>query len=250
MAPQTTVLEEFTPLFKSRQVHLGQDEAVMQRIYEMRYEVYCEEYGFLPEKNYPTRSEMDEYDVQSLHFGAFNLRQELVGYVRLVQADAQSEFPFQNHCKLLFEGAVLPEASHALEISRLMVRRNYRRRAGDLLAGVRQSFKGLTPEHDERSNSPQILLSLYRQIYSYSLKHNIHYWYAAMERSLARIMVRMNFGFRQLGPPTDYYGVVAPYLANIRETEILIGQKNQALLTWMQRPELNGAPGALAVTTA
>ena len=131
-----------------------------------------------------------------------------------------------------------------------MVRKNYRRRAGDLLAGVRQSFKGLTPEHDERSNSPQILLSLYRQIYSYSLKHGIHYWYAAMERSLARIMVRMNFGFRQLGPPTDYYGVVAPYLANIRETEILIGQKNLALLTWMQRPEPTGHPGALAVTAA
>jgi hypothetical protein len=53
-------------------------------------------------------------------------------------------------------------------------------------------------------------------------------------------MGRMNFGFQQLGPPTDYYGVVAPYLANIKETERLIGQKNQALLSWMRRPELNG----------
>jgi len=118
------------------------------------------------------------------------------------------------------------------------------------LAGVRQSFKGLTLVHEERRNSPQILLSLYRQIYSYSLKHGIHYWYAAMERSLARIMDRMNFGFQQLGPPTDYYGVVAPYLANIRDTEILIGKKNQALLNWMRRPEPNGHTHEAAVTTA
>ena len=221
----------------------------MQRIYELRYEVYCEEYGFLPAKNYPNRCEMDEFDARSLHFGAFNLRHELVGYVRLVQADAQREFPFQNHCKLLFEAARLPEAARTLEISRLMVRKNYRRRAGDILAGVRQSFKGLTPEHDHRSNSPQILLSLYRQIYSYSRQHGIHYWVAAMERSLARIMGRMNFGFRQLGPPTDYYGVVAPYLANIRETEFLIGQKNQALLAWMQRPEISAHPNAPAVSS-
>ncbi|MBV5332542.1 hypothetical protein JZU54_03035 [bacterium] len=59
----------------------------------------------------------------------------------------------------------------------------------------------------------------------------------------------MNFGFRQLGPPTDYYGVVAPYLANIRETEFLIGQKNQALLAWMQRPEISAHPNAPAVSS-
>lgn len=222
----------------------------MQRIYQLRYEVYCEEYGFLPKKNYPNHREMDEFDAHSLHFCTFNRRHELVGYVRLVQADALRTFPFQNHCKLLFEGTRLPEAAHTLEISRLMVRKNYRRRVGDLCAGVRPSFKGLTPEHDHRSHSPQILLSLYRQIYSYSRQHGIRYWVAAMERSLARIMGRMNFGFHQLGPPTDYYGVVAPYLANIRETEFLIGQKNQALLAWMQRPELSAHPSAPAVTTA
>jgi N-acyl amino acid synthase of PEP-CTERM/exosortase system len=242
--------EEFAPLFRCRQVHFGQDEDVMRLVYQLRYEVYCLEYGFLPATDYPNCGEMDEHDARSLHFCAFNRKKELVGYVRLVQADALQEFPFQNHCKLLFDGTALPEPALALEISRLMVRKNYRRRAGDILAGVRQSFKGLTPEHDHRSNSPQILLSLYRQIYAYSLQNGVRYWYAAMERSLARIMGRMNFGFQQLGPPTDYYGVVAPYLANIRDTERLIGQKNQALLTWMRRPELNDMPYETAALSA
>jgi hypothetical protein len=44
--------------------------------------------------------------------------------------------------------------------------------------------------------------------------------------------------------------VVAPYLANIRETETLIGQKNQALLLWMRRSEPNGTPYESAVTAA
>jgi N-acyl amino acid synthase of PEP-CTERM/exosortase system len=250
MTPYHSAPEEFAPLFRSRQVHMEQDQDVMRQVYELRFEVYCMEYGFLAATDYPNHCEMDEHDARSLHFCAFNLKQELVGYVRLIRADGLKEFPFQRHCKLLFDEAALPEPTQALEISRLMVRKNYRRRAGDILAGVRQSFKGLIPEHDHRSNSPQILLSLYRQIYAYSLKHGVDYWYAAMERSLARIMGRMNFGFQQLGPPTDYYGVVAPYLANIKETENLIGQKNQALLAWMRRSEPNGTPYESAVAAA
>jgi N-acyl amino acid synthase of PEP-CTERM/exosortase system len=221
-------------------VHFGQDEAVMRRVYELRYEVYCQEYGFLPESHYPDRCERDEHDARALHFCAFNLKHELVGYVRLVQADALKLFPFQRHCPLLFGHTALPESSRALEISRLMVRKTYRKRATDVYAGGHPSFKGFTPAHESRSHSPQILLSLYRQIYLYSLQHGVQYLYAAMARSLAHIMGRMNFGFQQLGPPTDYYGVVTPYLANIRETEILVAHKNQALLAWLRRPEPSG----------
>lgn len=91
-----------------------------------------------------------------------------------------------------------------------------------------------------RNNTPQILLSLYRQMYAFSLNNGIRYWYAAMERSLARVLTRMNFGFRQVGPPTDYYGPVAPYLADLRELEARVGKSNPALLAWMHHTEANG----------
>ncbi|MBP6559893.1 MAG: PEP-CTERM/exosortase system-associated acyltransferase, partial [Burkholderiaceae bacterium] len=88
--------------------------------------------------------------------------------------------------------------------------------------------------HEMRNPSPQILLTLYREMYAYSLQNGIRYWYAAMERSLARILTRMNFGFQQIGPATDYYGPVAPYVADLRVLETKLDQSNPALLAWMR----------------
>jgi N-acyl amino acid synthase of PEP-CTERM/exosortase system len=85
-----------------------------------------------------------------------------------------------------------------------------------------------------REDSPLILLSLYREMYEYSLENGIRYWYAAMERSLARALTRMGFSFRQIGPATDYYGPVAPYVADLRELETRLGEFNPGLLAWMR----------------
>jgi N-acyl amino acid synthase of PEP-CTERM/exosortase system len=65
----------------------------------------------------------------------------------------------------------------------------------------------------------------------------VRYWYAAMEPSLALVLTRMNFGFRQIGPLIDYYGPVAPYLAAIHDTELGLGTANPALLAWMQESD-------------
>jgi hypothetical protein len=44
----------------------------------------------------------------------------------------------------------------------------------------------------------------------------------------------MHFGFRQIGPSIDYYGPVAPYLADLRELEARLEKRNPALFHWMQ----------------
>ena len=54
-------------------------------------------------------------------------------------------------------------------------------------------------------------------MYAYSRKNGIRHWYAVMERPLARSLLRLNFAFKAIGPQTDYYGPVMPYLADIRE---------------------------------
>ncbi len=231
---------EFSPNFRSHEGGVGRDDALMRRVFELRFQVYCLECGFLPTANYPDRREVDEHDANSAHFCTFNLRDELAGYVRLVRPDALQTFPFQSHCSTLLEGVTLPDPSEAAEISRLMVRQDYRRRQGDMLAGVTPEIGSAVPEHEMRDNSPQIVLNLYRQMYAYSLKNGIRYWYAAMERSLARVLTRMNFAFRQIGPQTDYYGPVAPYLADLRELEARLGESHPTLLAWMQRPQDSG----------
>lgn len=229
--------EEFAPLFHSGEAVQGRDNALMRRIFELRFQVYCLERGFLPEANYPDRCEIDDYDASSAHFCAFNLRDELVGYVRLVPADLTQSFPFQSHCSALLEGASLALPAQATEISRLMVRHDYRRRRGDLLAGVTAGQGSALVAQDMREHSPQILLSLYRQVYAYSIANGIDYWYAAMERPLARALIQMNFAFRQIGPPSDYYGVVAPYVGDLHELEAHLEQRNPALMAWMRRTE-------------
>lgn len=237
--PDTAV--EFAPHFRSHQIHARRDEAVMRSVFELRFQVYCVECGFLSPADYPDHRETDEYDPISAHFRAVNLKNDLVGYVRLVRPHPMGTFPFQTHCTALFDGVALPPHAESAEISRLMVRKDYRRRRGDTVAGVTACGGGVVPEHERRDNSPQILLSMYRQMYKFSLANGIRYWYAAMERSLARALLQMDFGFRQIGPQTDYYGPVAPYLADLRELELRVGESEPELLAWMQQRESEDA---------
>jgi N-acyl amino acid synthase of PEP-CTERM/exosortase system len=72
-------------------------------------------------------------------------------------------------------------------------------------------------------------------MYAYSLAHGTRYWYAAMERSLARALGQMSFTFTQIGPLTDYYGPVALYLGDLRQLEAQVGQHNPALMAWMRQ---------------
>jgi N-acyl amino acid synthase of PEP-CTERM/exosortase system len=230
--------KDFAAHFHGSEVKPGRNEALMRRAFELRYDVYCRECHFLNPEDYPDHRESDEYDVQSVHFAAFDRSEGLAGYVRLVCPDAIETFPFQNHCVELLEGVQLPPALKSAEISRLMVREDFRRRRGDLVAGASAEESGAPPANELRDGSPQILLTLYREMYAHSVRNGIRYWYAAMERSLARTLTRMNFGFRQIGPATNYYGPVAPYVADLRELEMGLSQCNPALFAWMQQ-----APG-------
>lgn len=205
----------------------------MDRVRQLRFQVYCVECDYLASADYPDGRESDECDAHSAHFAAMNERSEVAGYVRLVRPDAIQTFPFQTHCVQLLDGVNLPPANESAEISRLMVSSRYRRRRGDKLSGVTVDEHPISDE-ERRVSSPQILLCMYREMYQYSLQHGIRYWYAAMERYLATALKGMNFGFQQIGPYTDYYGPVAPFLGDLRQLEDGLSQSAPALLEWMR----------------
>lgn len=228
------VARDFATHYRGCEVDPVRSDSVMLQVQSLRYDVYCRECHFLNARDYPDHLESDEYDAQSAHFAAFGLDEGLAGYVRLVRPDAIESFPFQNHCVELLEGIQLPPAVKSAEISRLMVRENLRRRRGDLVTGGSTGDSAPPPAFEQRDSSPQILLSLYREMYAHSLRNGIRYWYAAMERSLARVLSRMKFCFQQIGPATNYFGPVAPYMADLRELEVGLARSNPALLAWMQ----------------
>ncbi len=203
----------------------------MKSIFEFRYDVYCVERAFLRADRYPGGRETDEFDKDSEHFCVFEQGEEPVGYVRLVHAH-EGGFPFEQH-GLAHEALGLPPAGEAVEISRLMVRKDYRHGHHDRRRIADEAFAPLLGQR-RLSRSARILLHLYRKIYAYSLENGVRHWYAAMERSLARSLRQWGFGFRQIGPETDYFGPVAPYLASLAEMEAGIAAHNPALLHWLQ----------------
>jgi N-acyl amino acid synthase of PEP-CTERM/exosortase system len=224
----------FAPYFCAMHAQKSSETSTMERAFALRFDVYCTECGFLVPEQYPDRRERDEYDDGAAHFLSHNDQNELVGYVRLIQGTPGKSFPWQQYCPVFSDGDSLPDPLTAGEISRLMVRGDYRRRRNDLLSGVNPTSELSATVEEGRRKSPQILLSLYRQMYQHSVKVGIRYWYAAMERPLARSLLQMGFSFRQLGPEADYFGPVATYLADLRELESTLEAQNPELFTWMR----------------
>jgi N-acyl amino acid synthase of PEP-CTERM/exosortase system len=211
-------------------------------IFALRYEVYCLECGFLDARMYEDGLESDEYDTGAAHFVAHNIDNELVGSLRLVHPPHSETFPFEERCYELFENIVPPPREKAAEISRLVVRKNYRGRMGASMGGNGRAFAISGPVGvpfqrqytERRSHSPEILLGLYRQIYQYSLRMGICYWYAAMERSLARALSRLHFAFTPIGMEVDYFGPVTPYMVDLRELERQLSVHSPAVLAWFR----------------
>jgi N-acyl-L-homoserine lactone synthetase len=259
-APVTALPDPLAPYFTFRRVPAGSDEAILKQIYALRYEVYCLECGYLPAEKYRNGLESDEFDPHVEHFIALNLHEEIVGTLRLVQPVKAQSFPYEEHCKARFDNIPLPPRHECGEISRLVVRQRYRRRMGDSYYGVAPDYlapgEGYDRRHVERAaaaangdarprgsaghddgrrvNSPQILMGLYRAVYRYSLEVGVRYWYAAMEKSLARTLARFAFVFTPIGAECDYYGPVTPYIADLRELESLVGEADPKLLAWLR----------------
>jgi N-acyl amino acid synthase of PEP-CTERM/exosortase system len=197
----------------------------LEQCARLRYEVYCRERGFLNPDDYPDGIERDEFDTNAIHFACLSRRSEaVVGTIRLV-APVDGRFPLSSHCSV--NPALLPP--NTMEISRLAVSRQYRRRADDNEYGLSQAYLAHDPESNERRRRPEIVLGLYKIMYRESKRIGVRAWLAAMEHSLARLLSRFSFHFEAVGPEVDYYGPVTPYLARIDAVEKIVSAVQPAL---------------------
>jgi len=217
----------------------GVNSADLRPLFALRYQVYCVECRFLPPDAYPDGLESDEFDRRSAHFAAKNAEGFVAGAARLVLPDPEQEFPYQRYCRP-FPTFKPPPLSSSAEISRLAVLRDYRRRQGDSLLGVNPEHLILVQDSDEpsrpyqRVNAPLLVLGLYREMYRFSCESGIRYWYASMERGLARVLRLYGFHFTVIGPEEDYYGPVMPYLGDLRRMESHLQRTNPDLLAWFR----------------
>lgn len=227
-------LGELNRYFSMVTYGVGSEEQTLMQIYALRYEIYCLECGFLAEDHYPDGLERDAYDIRSAHFAAENRENMVAGTVRLVLGRDDESFPFEEFCGV-YNDFCAPPAAMSAEVSRLAVHKHYRRRIGDTKWGFNEA-KTASPVAgvERRANCPMVVLGLYRQMYRYSREHGIRYWYAAMEKSLARALARFDFVFVPIGPETNYYGPVIPYIADLSELEDRLQRTKPDLLAWFR----------------
>jgi N-acyl amino acid synthase of PEP-CTERM/exosortase system len=193
---------------------------LLEESYRLRYQVYCLERGFLAAENYPDQREVDEFDPYSTHIGVLNLNGKMVGTARLIERSGIG-LPLFHHCSLFPDAPTLDDPmQHIVEASRLAVSRNYNRRAGDGFYCL-QGATGL-PDGTERRKSGELVLNIFKGLYQASKRQGVTHWLAATEKSLQRLMTKYGFPFQQVGPETDYYGCVSPYLMDIGEFDNVI----------------------------
>jgi N-acyl amino acid synthase of PEP-CTERM/exosortase system len=171
----------------------------------LRHKVFCEELKRVPSSTAGLFSdvplESDTHDAHSVHVLCRSMETgDAVGCSRLILPDENglsiaSRYP-------MYHQTAIP-SSEIGEIGRLAIASDLRRNRGELSsAGLHQpsSQRPSRPSKMDKKYGPIVALGLYREIFHLAHAHGITHCYAAMEPSLARLLIRIGFPFEMAGP--------------------------------------------------
>jgi len=218
--------------FEYFDVVMDSEPGVVDEAARLRYQVYCIENNFEDASRFADGKEVDEYDWRSVHSIVRHRKLGITAAsVRLVLSDhdcPEAPFPLEKNCAATFRSSAsipgsIPRGSIA-EISRFAVSKHFKRRVGEAghPAGV-----GPDPEHYIKPDAnkgrviPHLILGLFAAIVKMSAEHHITHWYAVMDVSLLRLLVRFGINFRLMGGPVEYHGLRQPCFGSV--DEILAG---------------------------
>jgi len=163
--------------------------------------IYCEEKKWLASSSYLKCLESDKYDKSSIHFGAFDVNNILVGSVRLIIPENNLPIPIEE----TFE--IIPNLNQKrVEVSRLIIPKNRR--------------------------GYNILMGLVRTIYDWAIKNGMTHAYAIIENDFMIYINRKGYPFKPIKEGKDYFGGytiptclilsdVEDYFVKNRKTDIL-----------------------------
>ena len=204
----------------------GVDE--LHRIYALRYQVYCKEWGFERPEDHPGGLEMDEFDPHSVHFIETFDDDRIIGTVRII-LDSPAGFPIERHCKPDIDLKRL-NRQRIGEISRLAISKGVRRRSEDSFIYKSEPEGPLEQPVEDRRSRQLFIMNLYKCIYTESKRLGITHWIAVMSKGLYLILKRAGIEFSPIGAEVYYHGWRTPYIGVISAIEEQMAKRNPELL--------------------
>ncbi|MCK7543800.1 PEP-CTERM/exosortase system-associated acyltransferase [Marinobacter bryozoorum] len=213
--------ENLSELFRSFfEVEIATTGEMVDKVFQVRYQVYCVDRAFEDPSQFPDDREHDAYDPRSAHALIRHRKSgDSVAVVRLVLAGenpGQSDFPMEGPCihRMSQQAQDLIAATprqNMAEISRMAVSREFRRRLNEYESptGVTEQTCDADVEGGKRA-MPYISLGLFAAILQMSVKHNITHWMAVMEPAQLRLLKRFGVEFDHVGPLMEFHGLRRP----------------------------------------
>lgn len=207
-----SIIDDFQEYFD---VELALTPAQMERVFRLRYRVYCEEFGYEEADSFPDHLETDEFDAHSIHCV---INHRLSGMpaacVRIVEVDHNTVMPMERFCqdsldpKLFWQRTV--NRASVCEFSRLAVDGAFRRRAGERASRFGEITSMDCSKREVRTFSV-IAIAAFISAFAVSELIGRTQAFAMMEPFLPRLLKRSGVIVNRVGENINYHGIRAPY---------------------------------------
>lgn len=185
---------------------IANNETLLQEVYKIRYEVYCEELNYEAPENFPDGMETDIYDKHSIHcLLKHKPTGTYAGCVRIITPGYKgtaTAYPWQKFASSIVYPHSQYQWNNICEVSRLAVRSQFRKRKGD---GV-LPFGEVSPDvNTGQRRFPLIAMSLYWAAFCLALNLDLDI-FAIMEPRLARHLRRCGLRYCPVSDLFEFHG--------------------------------------------
>lgn len=234
---QGSLLQHFNQYFEFRPAYSPEDKS---KAYHLRYQVYCEEFGFEDAASFPDKQEKDQFDENAEHMIMLHRESGLTaGCFRMVFADPirnPQGLPIQHYCQSAVDPRLFEfsqqDPEHYVEVSRLAVHERFRRRTSERLTPTavgRTDFESLSKQRD----FPYIPLSMFLAVSALSEVNGMEYVVVMMEPRLARLLKLCGIHFQSIGNVVDYHGLRAPFISYVDQLRRYLTSEARELLDYL-----------------
>lgn len=233
-----TLTQSFRRYFR---VEFALTQAQKRKVYSMRYNVYCKEFGYEPIDQFPDELEYDAYDEYSFHCLIIHRKTgAAAACVRIVPAISNNhddQLPFERFCIDNLDTKLVDEWNFkrqtVCEVSRLVVDGAFRKHSGELSIRFGKVITQIS-QHEQQTfkkiNEAVVLASI--ALTELTGRTNV---YAMMGKLLPRLLKRSGICFQRIGEDIDHHGIRAPYFITTHSALDKLRPELLELYQWIKK---------------